>query len=295
MTESRKPRFTPGRAITESPPATKADAQPVRMDEIELKADQLPSQMLPYPKGTVVVYRPYRWDEINYFSSSKISQTDVYRRILEGIETLGIEPYELTYMDFVYIALLRKISSLGTADFNIAFEMFDRPQVALLKQSDIVFDDLSMPSLPVQVRLGSTSYAMSPMTVGAYIYLCEEGLQDDDIAVMASCMVDLDFTEAFTLLRGLYGTDLVRLEKIDQMFQHGMQPARVRAIRAEPNPDYIAPEDRPADYVEDPDFPELETVEIREEVSVPLDSYDTLIFPASVPELADDDGIVFMQ
>lgn len=258
--------------------------QAIQSDLPELQVTELPSKFLPYPKGTKIYYRPYSWSEIEYLNVSKVDDITIYQNILQGIRTTNIEPTDLTMWDFYYVALLRKISSLGTPQFSIVYSSHGSTHTKVASIEDIDFEDLSVPALPVNAKLNTGTYSFTPLTVGKYIELVKRELDSDDVALMAAqCTLPLD--EALEASKKWYGSDLVTLDRVDHLLDHDLKPMTDTINVTEANPDFDP--SQPESLVN----PRFNTV--RKEVKINVSDINTLILPFRGRTDVTEDAISF--
>jgi len=196
----------------------------VNSSVVELQ--ELPSKFLPYPKGVSVFYRPYRYEELDSYNDSSLGLAESLRFIMDGVITRGMDKYDLTLSDFMYIALLRKVSSLGTVEFKVGYaDALGISGSQVLTFDDIVYDELEIPVLPIRANLAGKEWVFNPLTVNQYLtlinlgddkHLCERHL------MAAQCASPFD--ESLTLINNLDGADLVTVKRIDEYLGHGIQP-----------------------------------------------------------------------
>ena len=236
----------------------------------EIQVGQLPSKFLPYPTGSKVYYKPYTWAEIEYLNASKVDSVTLYDYILGGIRTENFDKADLTMMDFYYIALLRKLSSLGTAQFSMTYSAFGGTHTKIASSEDLDFDDLNIPALPITAKLNNGSLSFSPITIRKYRQLVSLNLADDDISLMAAqCTLPLE--ESLEIAKTWYGSDLSTLDKVDRLLHHDIKPIKDRISISRPYPifDNTKPES---------DINVRYTMEYKE-VEINVNDTKTLILP----------------
>ena len=86
-----------------------------------VEVTQLPSGFIAYPEGVKISYRPYVFGEIKKFNQSNMSKLNAYELAMQGVVVEGMPKDDITFADMLYIALLRKISSLGDTSFSVSF------------------------------------------------------------------------------------------------------------------------------------------------------------------------------
>lgn len=259
------------------------------------RSTELPSRYLPYPEGTKISYQGYYWEEINWFNHSTLPLWEQFPRILEGIHVSGgMSAADLTFMDFLYIGVIRKVLTLGTPKFMVRYRAYGEDQSELLTFDALDFDDLDVPALPANLTIMDNrdvekpvpiKLVVTPLTVGSYMNLAQQELHEDEIALMAGMITNFEFEEAHEILKKASGKDLITFRVLDQRFNHGLKPVKCMAKQTTVNLKYDP--DQPIS-TENPEYTVL-----KKEVSVPLDSPDTLIFPDSEAAEFSGDGISF--
>lgn len=184
----------------------------------------LPSKMLPYPKGAGITYRPYLYGEVKGLSSSKLTALQMVQYAMEGVTT-SFDKQLLTLSDAIFIALLRKISTLGTTKFTVGYECdgCEKPQKFTIPSDEIEFEDLSMDKLPVVARLTAGELKFSPLTFGGYAKMVEEGRVGDPVWALAYMCCSLPLEEAYKVLYGAPPADMEVLEEVDRLLYHGVK------------------------------------------------------------------------
>lgn len=88
---------------------------------IKLNMD-LPSRGLSYPKNFSIEYKKYSFREIEFFNSEIIDYLEKEKIdfALSGIKT-SFDPLDLSYYDFIFINILRKLKTWSKNYFNLSF------------------------------------------------------------------------------------------------------------------------------------------------------------------------------
>lgn len=140
-----------------------------------VQPDEMPSRFLPYPEGVRIFYRPYEYDEITTFSDSNIGIDERARFVSKGILVRGMDKDMLTLSDWLYLGLLRKVSSLGTGRFTVTVpadeELGRLAYTTELSMGDISVSDLDVPALPAVMSLRGREVHFSPLTIGGFMKL----------------------------------------------------------------------------------------------------------------------------
>lgn len=192
----------------------------------QVEVDDVPSRKLPYGKNAVISYRPYTFRELDIFNDSTLSADERIKFILAGMFIDGGEASELTLPDFLYLGLLRKISSLGTAKFTVTLP--DSAASRVLDFSDINFDYLEVPELPVSVTLSDGGELdFMPLTVGRYLENKGRDRDNERSRIAMQC-VNLDREKAQRMVDDATGRDLLLFTEVDKLLFHGVLPVTLK-------------------------------------------------------------------
>ena len=198
------------------------------LPEVSIELDTLPSRSIPYPENSKVKYRPFAFGEVKKLSESKnLSIRDRFKEVLNGIETVGFNKGDLTLFDFLYIGLLRKISTLGSRELTAQFQCGKCHQKGSHKFTldQIEFNDMKAPALPISVDMwGRQGVEFSPPTVRDFVELAESGKHRDDVAMIASAVKNIPFEEAYALVYNSTADDVEALREIDEYLEHDVKP-----------------------------------------------------------------------
>jgi len=156
-----------------------------------IELSELPSQYLDYPEGAQIRYRPYFFGEVEQFEQLKNNVIGRFELALGGVES-SFPVEELTLADFLFISLLRKISTVGD-DTKFSFS-FVCPVCKFFQQhvydlNDLVFYDLEVPELPVNAvtsYTGDAGWDFYPARVCDFLDLARK---DTDLARSTSALL----------------------------------------------------------------------------------------------------------
>lgn len=258
-TATKKPFFLPPEMQQEQE-AAKVDAPPVSVPSttekepaslpepylplINLKT--LPSQHIPYPKGVDISYHPYKFGELKKFAQSKLSIKQRYEFILDGIIVNGMEKTKLTFNDFLFIALMRKMSSIGVHEISISFKCgkcgHENQHHIMLDQ--LGFNEIKVPDLPARITVNNKELEFSPLTVADFFTLFKEGKEQDPVSVLAIQCRSHPMKEAYAILFEANPEDSELLEELNKIFFHGLETMKIPCTNKE------APETEVIDGVE---------------------------------------------
>lgn len=217
-----------------------------------IQVKEIPSNFLSYPNKSEVYYKGYTFQDLKDLANPNLSLVDQFYVILKGIETVGFKKDDLTYFDFLYLGLLRRLLTLKTNTFEVSYycRKCNEHLMHRFNHSDLGFkvllDDYKDKDikLPLTIEFESINRELSffPITVSSYLRLLRTGeiyrhrdngqlMLDDDsdpvrdeVAIYAS-MCTLPFEEAYKLISNITDPDEIELiEEIDKIFDHGVEP-----------------------------------------------------------------------
>ena len=186
-----------------------------------------------------IYYDTYSYEYVKFLSSSNLPRHVRNKLILDGIHT-SFDKNDLTYMDFIHIAFLRKLSSLNSAEFTFDYTC-NCSKHKIKKKFGIM--DLESENLkadfPVTVDFFSIEpISFKPITVGIFNRLLEDGKLDttipssdiiiiDDIAIIAGCTDDYD--KYYDIIKGINNKDdQDLLDLLEPMLEHGLEPFKFK-------------------------------------------------------------------
>jgi len=212
-------------------PAPAPETPNQNLPDSQIKVEKLPSKGLSYPEGVEIHYQPYTFGEVKAFSQSKgkMSAAHSMDRVLKGIHVAGMDKTELTFFDFLYISLLRRLSTMNAIEFKLGVgcPACGSAVTHTFSWEGLVFEDIPAPKLPIIVSLcGKTDVRFKPLTVGQYQELSRRQLDDDSVAI-AAIQSSLPFDEAMQLFADAVGDDAALLDEIDRLLYHDLKPAAV--------------------------------------------------------------------
>jgi len=130
----------------------------------------------------------------------------------------------LTFNDFLFLALLRKMSSVGIQDISVKYRCakcnFENTEHIQLDKLD--FDDMEVPDLPAHLIINNKEVSFTPLTVKDFFLLFKEGKEKDPVSILAVQCRNMHFKEACDLLYNANPEDSELLEELNKMFYHGL-------------------------------------------------------------------------
>lgn len=243
MTTGKKPIFTPNTPSL-LPTTTKAEivensSEPSVKEEKNylptINVNDLPSKFKPYPKGVEISYTPYTFGELKKFSQSKLSVKQRYEFILEGVTVSGMPKEKLTFSDFLFLALLRKLSSVGVGEISIKYPCnkcgFENSNNIKLDTLD--FNDIEAPELPAYLTINGNDMEFSPLTVEDFFMLFKEGKDKDSVAITAVQCRSHQFRAAYDIIYKANPEDSDLLNELDKMFAHSLKSLKFKCQNKE--------------------------------------------------------------
>ena len=194
-----------------------------------IEVENLPSKWLPYPEGSTIRFRPYKLGETLQIVQSKgKGEALLSELVLRGVET-SFGKGDLTLCDFMWLALLRKLSSFGDEQFTIEFKCSNEKCGAKntfnFSIEQIEFNDLEIPKLPITAQMeDGTELVFSPLTVGGFLELSKKENPGDPSAMLAMACKNLEYDVAY---RKIYDVtrplDKMVLRQVDRHLEHGVR------------------------------------------------------------------------
>lgn len=250
------------RSVKKSPSVSvkPKESDPLEVFTSQFEIKELPSLFKPYPDGVRIIVNTYSYREIKIFSDSRIPTDKLYEIMLRGIHVEGMDPLLLTYFDFVYIGVLRRLSSMGAQRFMAPYycPQCNRDGVHYFDLTEVGFKSIDAPDIPINVAFRSLGeHRFSPLSVGDYMELYRQGkLYETDasgdvilktngkeivnsISVLAMMALDVEFEDAYKIFDDVRDPkDREVLLKIDDLMDHGIEPltfeCRNRIEKAKP-------------------------------------------------------------
>lgn len=254
------PTVTPVTNVKQEKPVTRATNAPKGILTYEFRdPNSLPSRMLPYPEGTVFEITPYTMGEFNNISGVKLPESDIVNIVLRGIyNNLDTDiRYTLTYPDYYFIALQRKLLSLGPQEFTVktthneaSFDVLtgcdDREcgkiNETKFQNKDLAFKNLfeGIPlekcKLPLKVTFqgieGDVVLRFSTLSIGKYLdlkYIENVDFEDGLNSAAAFCVEHDSFKKNLEAIQSLPPTNqnFQLLNAVIEYLNHGLMPNKI--------------------------------------------------------------------
>lgn len=195
---------------------------------INLDISKLPSKGLSYPKNAEIKYRPYTFGEIKKASQSKMSFKDSIKFVLDGIDC-SFPKRDISLYDVMYLSFLRNISSIKGVSYKIEHTCPECGKLGATEfpLTNIEFQDIEAPKLPVNATFNNKQLQFTPLTLGDFIELLDQGMEEDDVALLAKKCRNIDFKEAYNIIENLMGDEQTDALDIEKALNHEIKPIEV--------------------------------------------------------------------
>lgn len=200
---------------------------------------EVPSGGIFYPKNYEIYFTPMTVREAELLNESEVSTQIFFNTVLESITTVGMDKNDITYPDFIYIALMRKLYSqesiLGTTTWYC--EECGSKNVTDFDFSEISFSEPKERRTPAKCVIGEYAVDITPLTIGGALALYEtESVSNVD--TMAHCVraiyeaksdsnggyifneLPYSLELAQQIIDSAYGEEIDMLKEIDDMYFH---------------------------------------------------------------------------
>jgi hypothetical protein len=190
------------------------------------KVTQLPSKFLPYQPAVQISFVPYTFGELLNFSQSSLSKVDSMEFMLKGIYTSGMNKYDLAFFDFIYIALLRKISSYKEDELLIQYICTNCGEKNIIsgRLTELKFHDLNVPALPLIIKDDEgNDLQFMPITVKTYLELSRQDKMGDQLEIFASTVINMPKAKVKTILSNASGEFLRAINYMNEVLEFGLE------------------------------------------------------------------------
>lgn len=215
---------------------------------------EVPSKRKTYPVDATIAYLPYNVQDLEDMNNPEIPLFERYLVALDGMQTSGMTPLDLTFNDFLFICDARQLQALGT-DVSFRYPYVctscNRTGVISFKLNQVEFNELEC-NLPIKVRFHSfpdEEFRFIPHTIGDTITLMKNDVywrrlgQEylvtddgdrivDDMAINASRCISHPWETAYYMFLEASENpqDRAIFDQIDKLLDHGMKPLKFRCI-----------------------------------------------------------------
>ena len=194
--------------------------------------NQLPSQGIFYPSDFVAKVKPYTFGDVEYLSQSELTLQDTIKYILHGITTSPIQPDQLTFFDFLYLATIRKLLSFGTEKYSLPFICPNcRSSVEkTFTLEDIEFRDIQLSTYkPLKIQYKDIQLSVDVLRLNRILSLPHRTSELSPLEVLALHITSMEFDQAKQFLKSLLQSEFEEFEQlVSSRFYHDIKPLPVR-------------------------------------------------------------------
>lgn len=197
------------------------------------RVDNVPSRMIPYPEGSSINWRAFTFGEVKKINSSRLDFPTLIKEVfIKGIDVQGFDVWDLTIYDFIFINLMRRMSTVGdgTLENTVDCPKCSKPSKTRITQEHMEFEDLKMErsDYPFKVTLDNGDVLeVGALTVGNLVKVIEKNLgEEDEITILAHCIMNTSSTidELIEKIYNLSPNEGLALEQADAVMIHGLKP-----------------------------------------------------------------------
>ena len=227
-----------------------------KIERVMKEVTQLPSNFGFYPKNTKIWFYPMTTKEVELLNDSNLDSKKLFENNLANIKTEGINPEELTFSDFIFISLQRRLYSQTEilCTLNSTCPKCGKRIIEEFNFSEIEFENPKDARLQ-SCELGDYEVVMGPITIGSMLKMLdsEEGISAID--TYAHCIREIkqkpkdeslldnfingfkkektqeeianEFLLAREIIANTWGEERLVLNYIDSLQDHGIKPKKV--------------------------------------------------------------------
>lgn len=241
----------------------------IEIKKVLKETKQLPSNFGFYPKNTRIWFSPMTTREVEILNESELSSKLLFENGLANITAEGIPVEDITFDDFIFINLQRRLYSqteirctLQTICPNCGKKIID----------DFDFNEIEFET-PKDARvqrcdLGDYTVEIGPLTIGGMITMLNSDKGLNTIDTLAHCIRKIyqkgttqkdiyTFELAQEIIANTWGEEREILDYIDSLQKHGMNPRNMKCSNCQTtwqedlgNPEtLIFPSSRPRHFI----------------------------------------------
>ena len=139
----------------------------------------------------------------------------------------------------MYLALFRKIATLGTPKFQVPYKspINGTTMLHTMSVEELEIEDLNVPSLPVKLTFKDGQvFNFGPLTVGDVLKLLEKNKLKDATCLMAAQVRNIEFDAAHAYLHSVSNNDdLSNLGEVERLLAHNIKPIQVQCTEKDKN------------------------------------------------------------
>ena len=212
---------------TDNPPMTQGEHyQKLNTPIINVDLSTLPSKGLLYPEDATIDIRPYSFGDMKRLNGGHYNELEkLIGFVLSGVMP-SFEAEDLLLIDFMYIALLRKLSSNTGTEYQCEYEcnQCGESNIYRFKMTDIDTYDLGEGFPKTIPHSSGFDLVFHPATIKNYRYLAKNKQLENEVAFTAVQVANFSFKEAYEIVDNSYLEDMEKLEEIDRDIAVGVKP-----------------------------------------------------------------------
>ena len=195
-----------------------------------IKIESVPSKFVGYPEGSTIHLSGYGVGELRLISDSIEDDIEWYNYVLNGIHTTGFPKEDITWPDFKFLGIQRKIITFEKDYIGIPFYCNECGKTSVYEApiSSIEFKDIKIPKSPINIEF---SFGVMVFDIIRYRHIIES-LKSEDISytsIYARTCLSHDQSEAKRLLTyETTGDDILLLRELDKIFDYGLEKIQVK-------------------------------------------------------------------
>lgn len=217
---------------------TENKLEPQTSPTTSVKLSKLPSKGMTYQEGASISFRTYGYGEVKKIASSNLSEKEAFAIVLSGINT-NFDKNLITFGDFMYLSIFRKIATLGTAKVQVPYKspVNGTTMLHTFSVDELEVEDLECPELPLNLTMSDGNILeFMPLTVGDVLKLLEKGKIKDATSLMAAQVRNLKFEDAHAYIHSVTNNDdLVNLGEVESLLGHSLKPIVVQCTEKDKN------------------------------------------------------------
>lgn len=214
------------------------------MSEFEIRkvykqCKALPSGFGFYPKNTKVYFTPMTTKEVESLNESELSTKLIFENALAGIKTESVAKEDLTFSDFIFISMQRRVYSQTEVRCELRTTCSNCGKVIT---QDFDFNEFEFKE-PNDNRLqcctlGDYKVVIGPLTIGGMLDMLNSETGVTVVSTLAHCIrkiygPDSDVQDIYTyelaekIIENTWGEERDMLNYIDTLQEHGLEPREI--------------------------------------------------------------------
>ena len=200
---------------------------------------ELPSEFKGYPQGTKISYKPITLEELEALNSDDIDPARAVAMLLKSIHCTTLPVEDLYYWDVMYIGIQRKLLAFGDTKGTLYNRCSKCGQIVskTFNYTDIEFKQMEAPALPMRMDVCGRKLEFGLLTMKDFLQI---EIGQGELGVYARMIKNMDFEEAYEMVKNATGVDIKKLRFVDKQLDYGIKPFFVECdntIEVE-NPDH---------------------------------------------------------